>query len=44
MTEFAANSVFPLGNLHDFATNADVHHCNFASDKTRAFISHSLGF
>jgi hypothetical protein len=45
MTEFASNTVFPAGNLQDFSTNAEVHHCNyFESDKTLGFISHSLGF
>jgi hypothetical protein len=45
MTQFAAGSVFPAGNLHDFATNAETHHCNhFESDKTLDFISESLRF
>lgn len=45
MTEFASNTVFPAGNLHEFSTNAGVHHCNyFESDKTLAFIRHSFGY
>ncbi|MEA3176575.1 MAG: hypothetical protein QOI59_98 [Gammaproteobacteria bacterium] len=45
VTQFAAGSVFPAGNLHDFATNAEAHHCNhFESDKTLDFISESLRF
>lgn len=45
MTEFAAGAAFPSANVHDFSTNAEVHHCNyFESDKTLAFIGASFGF
>jgi hypothetical protein len=44
MTEFAKDTVFPPANLQDFSTNGEVHHCNyFESDKTLAFMGHSLG-
>lgn len=45
MTEFTSDRAFPAGNLHDFATNAEVHHCNyFESAKTLDFIRHSFEF
>jgi hypothetical protein len=33
MTQFAAGSVFPAGTLHDFSTNAEVHHCNHSGSE-----------
>jgi hypothetical protein len=39
MTEFAADTILPAANIHDFGKNASVHHCNYFEQKqTQDFI------
>ena len=43
MTEFSSAGGFPAGQIHDFVTNATVHHCNyFEQNETLDFIAASL--
>jgi hypothetical protein len=43
MTEFAATPVLPAARIHDFKSNAVVHHCNyFQQQATLDFIAASL--